>query len=151
MFSCICRFLPTKFNKRLRETERDMRAMFKSMIETKAKEIKKGRQADKDSDLLFSMLASNTKQIKEQGPDSGLSLDDLIDDCKAFYLAGQNVTSSLFVWTLVALSQHQDWQNKAREEISQAFGNNEPDFEGLSHLKVVSIHFQKLLNHTTIK
>jgi len=117
--------------------------MFKAMIETKEEEIKRGRGTDKNSDLLFSMLASNTKTIKEQGPDSGLSLDDLIDDCKAFYLAGQNVTSSLFVWTLVALSQHQDWQNKARDEISQAFGNNEPDFEGLSHLKVVSIHFQK--------
>ena len=148
MFSCICRFLPTKFNKRLRETERDMRAMFKDMIETKEKEIKRGRATDKNSDLLCSMLDSNTKQVKEQGQDSGLSLDDLIDDCKAFYLAGQNVTSSLFLWTLVALSQHQDWQNKARDEISKAFGNNEPDFEGLSHLKVVSKHFQNRSNHT---
>lgn len=121
--------------------------MFKDMIETKEKEIKRGRGTDKNSDLLFSMLASNTKVIKEQGPDSGLSLDDLIDDCKAFYLAGQNVTSSLFVWTLVALSQHQDWQNKARDEISQAFGNNDPDFEGLGHLKVVSRHFRNRLNH----
>lgn len=122
--------------------------MFKAMIETKEKEIKSGRGTDKNSDLLCSMLASNTKLINEQGPDSGLSIDDLIDDCKAFYLAGQNVTSSLFVWTLVALSQHQDWQNKARDEISQAFGNNEPDFEGLSHLKVVSRHFQKpISNH----
>lgn len=125
--------------------------MFKAMIETKEKEIKKGRDSDKNSDLLCSMLASNTKQIKEQGPDTGLSLDDLIDDCKAFYLAGQNVTSSLFVWTLVALSQHQDWQNKARHEISQAFGNNEPDFDGLSHLKVVSRHFQNRLNHIITK
>lgn len=116
--------------------------MFKAMIETKEKEIKSGRATDKNSDLLCSMLASNTKLMNEQGPDSGLSIDDLIDDCKAFYLAGQNVTSSLFVWTLVALSQHQDWQNKARNEISQAFGNNEPDFEGLGHLKIVSMHFQ---------
>ncbi|KAJ0257198.1 Cytochrome P450 72C1 [Hirschfeldia incana] len=139
------KFLPTKFNKRLRETERDMRSMFKDMIEAKEKEIKRGRHADKNSDLLFSMLASNTKQIKEHGPDSGLSLDDLIDDCKAFYLAGQNVTSSLFVWTLVALSQHQEWQNKARDEISQAFDNNEPDFEGLSHLKVVSMILHEVL------
>ncbi|KAL0653869.1 hypothetical protein Bca4012_096560 [Brassica carinata] len=133
------KYLPTKFNKRLRETERDIRAIFKDMIETKEKEIKRGRANDKNSDLLCSMLDSNAKQIKQHGPDSGLSLDDLIDDCKAFYLAGQHATSSLFVWTLVALSQHQDWQNKARDEISQAFGNNEPDFEGLSHLKVVSI------------
>ena len=138
----ICRYLPAKFNKRLRETERDIRAIFKDMIETKEKEIKRGRANDKNSDLLCSMLDSNAKQIKQHGPDSGLSLDYLIDDCKAFYLAGQHATSSLFVWTLVALSQHQDWQNKAREEISQAFGNKEPDFEGLSHLKVVSIHFQ---------
>ena len=141
IFANFNRFLPTKFNKRLRETERDMRAMFKAMIETKEKEIQRGRDTNKNADLLCSMLASNTKQIKEQGPASGLSLDDLIDDCKAFYLAGQSVTASLFVWTLVALSQHQEWQNKARDEISKAFGNNEPGFEGLGHLKVVSRHF----------
>lgn len=141
----IYRYLPTKFNKRLRETEKDMRAMFKAMIETK-EEIKRV-STNKNSDLLCSMLASNTKQVQEQGPDSGLSLDDLIDDCKAFYLAGQNVTASLFIWTLVALSQHQEWQKKARDEISQVFGNNEPDFEGLSHLKVVSRHFQKLTDN----
>ncbi|KAH0866090.1 hypothetical protein HID58_083301 [Brassica napus] len=130
------KYLPTKFNKR---------AIFKDMIETKEKEIKRGRANDKNSDLLCSMLDSNAKQIKQHGPDSGLSLDDLIDDCKAFYLAGQHATSSLFVWTLVALSQHQDWQNKARDEISQAFGNNEPDFEGLSHLKVVSMILHEVL------
>ncbi|CAF2114934.1 unnamed protein product [Brassica napus] len=128
-----------------KETERDIRAIFKDMIETKEKEIKRGRANDKNSDLLCSMLDSNAKQIKQHGPDSGLSLDDLIDDCKAFYLAGQHATSSLFVWTLVALSQHQDWQNKARDEISQAFGNNEPDFEGLSHLKVVSMILHEVL------
>ncbi|KAL0799688.1 hypothetical protein Bca101_054863 [Brassica carinata] len=139
------KYLPTKFNKRLRETERDIRAIFKDMIETKEKEIKRGRANDKNSDLLCSIMDSNAKQIKQHGPDSGLSLDDLIDDCKAFYLAGQHATSSLFVWTLVALSQHQDWQDKARDEISQAFGNNEPDFEGLSHLKVVSMILHEVL------
>lgn len=141
--------MPTKFNKRLRETEREIRVTFKNIIERKEKEIKRGRANDKNSDLLRSILNSNAKQIKEQGPDSGLSVDDLIDDCKAFYLAGQSATSSLFVWTLVALSQHQDWQTKARDEISQAFGNNEPDFEGLNHLKVVSRHFQNRSNRKT--
>ena len=57
IFANFNRFLPTKFNKRLRETERDMRAMFKAMIETKEKEIQRGRDTNKNADLLCSMLA----------------------------------------------------------------------------------------------
>lgn len=36
------------------------------------------------------------------------------------------------------LCQHQDWQDKARDEILQAFRDKEPDFEGLSRVKIVS-------------
>ena len=36
------------------------------------------------------------------------------------------------------LSQHQDWQARAREEVKQVFGDKEPDTEGLNHLKIVS-------------
>lgn len=39
---------------------------------------------------------------------------------------------------MILLSQHQDWQKRAGEEIFQEFGNNKPDLNGLNHLKIVS-------------
>lgn len=89
--------------------------------------------------LLDILLESNFKEMQEKGNKFGMSLQDVVDECKLFYIAGQETTSCLLVWTMILLSKHLDWQARARDEVLRAFGSEQPDFQGLNGLKVVRI------------
>ncbi|MBA0854644.1 hypothetical protein Goshw_003020 [Gossypium schwendimanii] len=66
-----------------------------------------------------------------------LSLEDLVDECKTFYFAGQDTVNSLLAWMVLLLASHGDWQEKARREVIEIFGNQYPNSEGLSKLKII--------------
>lgn len=123
----------------MKEINRDIIASLNDIINKREREIKAG-EATKN-DLLGILLESNHKEIKDNNNNKnvGMNLDDVIKECKLFYLAGEETTSVLLVWTIVLLSRHPNWQARAREEVLQVFGNKQPDFEGLNHLKIVSI------------
>lgn len=92
--------------------------------------------------------------IQEHGPtDAGLSAEDIIEECKLFYLSGSGSTSGALTWTMLLLSRHPEWQTQAREEVMRVFGKSQPTFQGLHNRKIVrfspfiiSIQFYKL-NH----
>ncbi|KAK8491564.1 hypothetical protein V6N11_063058 [Hibiscus sabdariffa] len=67
-----------------------------------------------------------------------LSVEDIVDECKTFYFAGQETTNSLLAWTVLVLAIHTDWQDKARKEIAEVFGDQNPHHQGISKLKTVS-------------
>ncbi|PRQ40596.1 putative 11-oxo-beta-amyrin 30-oxidase [Rosa chinensis] len=60
-------------------------------------------------------------------------------DCKTFYFAGQETSNTLLVWTVFLLAVHTDWQEEARKEILQLFGKQNPNPDGISKLKIMSM------------
>ncbi|KAK3419819.1 hypothetical protein EUGRSUZ_G00584 [Eucalyptus grandis] len=135
--------LPTKLQKRMKEINRKVEGLLEDIVTKRERAMKEGR-AD-DDDLLGLLLKSNMKEIQESVDQKGMSMEDVIGECKAFNLAGQETTSVLITWTLILLSKHQKWQDRAREEVRQVFGNNKPDFDSLSQLKIVSMILNEVL------
>ncbi|CAL9020077.1 unnamed protein product [Prunus brigantina] len=43
-------------------------------------------------------------------------VDEVVDDCKTFYMSGQETTTTLLSWTVLLLAVHTDWQEEARKE-----------------------------------
>ncbi|XP_024960755.1 cytochrome P450 CYP72A219-like [Cynara cardunculus var. scolymus] len=135
------RFIPTKANKKFKENDNKLKVMLRTIIDKRKKAIDIGEHGD--NDLLGILLESNSKEIEEDG--IGMSMEDVIEECKLFYLAGSETTSNLIVWTMVCLSLHQEWQIRARQEVQQVFGTEELNFDGLKHLKIVTMILNEVL------
>ena len=124
----------------MKQIRKEVNALLWGIIDKRGKAMKAGETLN--DDLLGILLESNFKEIQEHENDKnvGMSIKDVIEECKLFYFAGQETTSALLLWTMVLLSKHPNWQARAREEILHVFGNNKPEGDGLNHLKIVSIN-----------
>ncbi|KAK7401184.1 hypothetical protein VNO78_12505 [Psophocarpus tetragonolobus] len=123
------RFIPTKKNKRMFQIYNQVRTILKDIIKKKENEMMKGEI--KGESLLSSLL-----QCQRQNNNS-LTMEHLIEECKLFFFAGQETTANLLTWTMVVLSMHENWQEKARAEVLDICGQKTPDFEAINRLKIV--------------
>ena len=132
------RFLPTAKNKRRMFIDKEIKRMLRDIIHKKLDSMEMGGSAS--DDLLGLLLQSYNQNAssKDKNKNDGITIDNIIEECKLFYFAGQETTSVLLTWTLILLSIYPNWQQKAREEVLHTCGKNTPDFESISHLKIVS-------------
>ncbi|KAI3516931.1 hypothetical protein L1887_16085 [Cichorium endivia] len=128
----------------MKEIDREVKASIRSIIKKRIISLKVG-ESGKD-DLLGILLDSNYEEIKQHGNmNFGLSIDEVIKECKIFYFVGQETTGNLLVWTMILLAQHTTWQEHARDEVSQVFGDRKPKIDGLNHLKIVNSILNEVL------
>ena len=103
-------------------------------------EIIQGRLAEKDTkgfgnDLLGLMLEA--RALEQEGHQM-LTTQEIVDECKTFFFAGQDTTSHLLTWTMFLLSRYPEWQEKLREEVLRECGDAVPNPDTVSKLKLVS-------------
>ncbi|XP_027156809.1 cytochrome P450 CYP72A219-like [Coffea eugenioides] len=108
------RFLPTKRNRRRRQIAKDVEDSIREIISFRMNSIRAGEACE--DDLLGILLESSSQEIdNHESKDFGMSIEEVIDECKQFYFAGQETTSALLVWTMILLIRYPDWQARSRD------------------------------------
>lgn len=133
----------------MRQINKEVNSILRGVVgkRMRAMAMREGGESTTGADDLLGLLleSNNTRHEGENGLQSalGMTIEDVIEECKLFYFAGMETTSVLLTWAMVLLSMHREWQDRAREEVTGLFGrdDNKPEYEGLSRLKTVSLLF----------
>ncbi|XP_023728564.1 cytochrome P450 734A1 [Lactuca sativa] len=126
------KYIPTKNNRKRWKLDEETTKLIRKLIE-------KNKNKLEDSGTLLESLMSPYKK------EDVLNLEEIVDECKTFYFAGKETTANLLTWTFLLLGLHQEWQNKAREEVVRVCGHNAfPNAENLTDLKIINM----ILNET---
>ncbi|OMO93582.1 Cytochrome P450 [Corchorus capsularis] len=105
------------------------------MVKKREEKVFSGEANSFGTDFLGLLL----KSFHDPDKNNRLSVQDLVDECKTFYLAGQDTVNSALAWTVLLLAIHTEWQEKARKEVIEVFGNQNPHSEGIGKLKIMTM------------
>ncbi|KAK6236544.1 hypothetical protein QUC31_020329 [Theobroma cacao] len=138
------RFIPTRKNQRRKKLDKDITSILRNVIRRKEHGMRTG-QARSD-DLLGMLLQHNNQYalLENASGAGGMAIEDIVEECKQFYLAGQETTASWLTWAITVLALHPEWQETAREEVLKVCGK-ELDYEAISHLKIVTMILYEVL------
>ncbi|XP_048537272.1 cytochrome P450 709B2-like [Triticum urartu] len=123
-------YLPTRRNLHVRRLNKQLRSKIMSIMQARlaADGAKYGRgdTGGCGDDLLGLLLEAWTPHRQVRGGDT-LTTDEVIDECKTFFAAGQETTATLLVWAMFLLAVHPQWQDKVREEVLREFPGGDSD------------------------
>ncbi|CAO2193179.1 unnamed protein product [Urochloa humidicola] len=136
--------LPTRNNRRMKRIAAEIEGILRGMIAKREAAMRAGEATG--DDLLGLLLETNM----EEHSGGGMSTDDVIGECKLFYFVGMETTSILLTWTMILLSMHPEWQDRAREEVLHVFpagalAGTAADYDCLSRLKIVMMVLHEVL------
>ncbi|PON64468.1 Cytochrome P450, E-class, group I [Trema orientale] len=140
MISSVDMMLESKFFKTKDEIEsellqQEVRNCMIEMIKKRLYKVMNGGEDSYGSDFLGVLI----KAHHDADNNPIISVDDLVDECKTFYVAGQETTNTLLAWTVFLLAIHTDWQEETRKEVLNLFGQEKPNPDGISKLKTMSM------------
>ena len=101
----------------------ELEQTIKEIIQVRKDQIKKGQSESYGSELLGLMILAADEDAPVTGENAHFDLQSLIDECKTFYLAGQDAISALLTWTVMLLGTHSEWQDCARVDVFEACGD----------------------------
>ncbi|WOH02938.1 hypothetical protein DCAR_0522328 [Daucus carota subsp. sativus] len=130
------RFLPTKMNKLRWRLEKESRDIMRMVVE------RHGKTSENSTNVLSRLMPGSN--MNKHGP--GLEIEEIIDECKTIFYGGKEAVANALAWALLLLAQHQEWQNKAREEVLRVCkGNEHLAAENLQELKIVGLIIKETL------
>ncbi|PKI75712.1 hypothetical protein CRG98_003855 [Punica granatum] len=133
------RFLPTKRNIYSWKLDREIKKSLMNLIDRRKRKSGEGpaleaeEEGEGPKDLLGLMIRASTQS-------TAISVNDIVEECKAFFFAGKHSTSNLLTWTAVLLAMHPRWQEAARDEVLRACGaRNLPGKDDVVKFKTLSM------------
>ncbi|KAF9660803.1 hypothetical protein SADUNF_Sadunf19G0001600 [Salix dunnii] len=131
----IGKFFKASYDIEFENLEAKIRESFMNMMKKREKDAMLGELDGYGHDLFGLLL----KAYHDSGETRKISLDDLIDQCKNFYLAGQETSASALTWIVFLLSVHTDWQDRARKEVLELFGQQIPSQDRIAKLRIMGM------------
>ncbi|KAI5012139.1 hypothetical protein ZWY2020_024273 [Hordeum vulgare] len=136
--------LPSKNNRMMHQINSEIESILHGLIRKRMQAMQEGENTK--NDVLGLMLESNMRTSGDNGQSiSGMTIKEVVEECELFYLAGTETTSILLTWTMIVLSMHPEWQDRAREEVIGLFGKNKIEYEAVDRLKTVTMILYEVL------
>lgn len=129
--------LPTSFNKASLETRATVEDVARKMIDDQKQAV-----VVEESTLLAKLLALN--EDPDVPPSQRMSKNEVVGQLTTIILAGHETTSTALTWALWALAHHPEIQTALRDEIQEAWPEEESEDFSYEHL-----HSLKLLDRVT--
>ncbi|EFJ10690.1 hypothetical protein SELMODRAFT_183651 [Selaginella moellendorffii] len=129
----------SKINRDIKAVNAEVRSTLEEIVQVRKDQTAAGEIEGYGSDLLGVMLKEVDAEHYDAKTGLSFTIDGLMEECKTFYIAGQETSAKWLAWTMMLLAINPSWQERAREEVRQVCQSQAPDAESLSKLKIVGM------------